>query len=316
MSKRTQRSQSGPFLNELMKGFITALETEKGYSPNSCRAYAIDIKEFITFLAESGLGDSDDPERLMPEDVTVLSIRGYLTFLHKHRIKKTSIARKLSALRSFFNYLKKKDIFPDNPAAAVLSPKTETKIPIFLSVDDMFRLLDSITGKGLLDLRNKAIFETIYSTGIRISEAAGLDAQNVDVSEKMIRVLGKGDKERLVPIGDKALAAIGDYRRQLFEEAGIGREDGALFRNKNKGRLTTRSMNRILKKTAAACGLTVPLSPHALRHSFATHMLDGGADLRTVQEILGHKSLSTTQKYTHVTIDKLMEIYDNAHPRG
>ncbi len=311
----TKHGKSGPFLEKLTHDFIEALSTEKGYSANSCRAYSTDLKEFISFVAGSGLANSDDKALLTPRDVTILSIRGYLAFLHKQGLQKTTIGRKLSTLRSFFAYLKKKNIFPDNPPAAVLSPKTETRIPVFLSVDDMFRLLDSITGTNLLDMRNRAIFETIYSTGIRVSEAAGLNARDVDTAEQMIRVLGKGDKERLVPIGAKALSSIADYRRKLFETGGIGTDSGALFRNKNQGRLTPRSINRILKKITAACGLTVPLSPHALRHSFATHMLDAGADLRIVQEILGHKSLSTTQKYTHVTIDKLMEIYDNAHPR-
>lgn len=302
-------------LNYQAERFIVSLATEKGYSPHTLRAYSGDLQEFIGYLEEGGAVSLKDGKSIMAEQVTVLSIRGYLAWLHKKAVDKRSVSRKLSTLRSFFRYLNKLDVVADNPAEGVLSPKTGEKIPAYLSVDDMFRLLDSISEDTLPALRNRAIFETIYSTGIRVSEAAGLDVPSVDSDQGVMRVYGKGSKERLVPIGRQAISAISRYRKRLFEEAGIPLTGGPLFLNKNNGRLTTRSMDRILKKTAAACGLTVPLSPHALRHSFATHMLDAGADLRIVQEILGHKSLSTTQKYTHLTIDKLMEVYDRAHPR-
>lgn len=295
----------------LADAFVESLASEKGYSPNTCRAYGADLKEFLAFLSPPD--DTEHPVCL--DDISVIAIRGYLAFLHKKKMDKSTVSRKLSVLRSFFRYLEKRGIMTGNPARAVLSPKIGRKIPAFLSVDDMFRLLDAITGDTLLDLRNRAIFETIYSTGIRVSEAAGLDAAHVETGERAFRVYGKGAKERVVPVGKKALASIAAYRGRLFEETGISAEEGPLFLNKNRGRLTTRSMDRILKQTAFRCGLTVSLSPHALRHSFATHMLDAGADLRTVQEILGHKSLSTTQKYTHVSMDKLMEVYDHAHPR-
>jgi len=295
----------------LADAFVESLASEKGYSPNTCRAYGADLKEFLAFLSPS----DDTAHPVCLDDISVIAIRGYLAFLHKKKMDKSTVSRKLSVLRSFFRYLEKRGIMTGNPARAVLSPKIGRKIPAFLSVDDMFRLLDAITGDTLLDLRNRAIFETIYSTGIRVSEAAGLDAAHVETDERVFRVYGKGAKERVVPVGKKALASIAAYRTRLFEETGIGAEEGPLFLNKNRGRLTTRSMDRILKQTALRCGLTVSLSPHALRHSFATHMLDAGADLRTVQEILGHKSLSTTQKYTHLSMDKLMEVYDHAHPR-
>lgn len=311
----SHKPPSGPLKN-LMDEFIEGLRSEKGYSVNTCRAYAGDLKDFLHFLAKSRVCDAERPEQVVPGHVTGLAIRGYLGALHQQKIEKSSVARKLAALRTFFRFLEKREVTAGNPTAGILSPKTGRKIPAYLSVDDMFRLLDTITGDTLLELRNRAIFETIYSTGIRVSEAAGLDINHIDFAEGIARVFGKGDKERVVPVGDKALRSLNHYRRKLFEETGIDTGRGPLFLNKNKGRLTARSMDRSLKQTAARCGLTVPLSPHALRHSFATHMLDGGADLRTVQEILGHKSLSTTQKYTHVTIDKLMEVYDNAHPRG
>ena len=249
------------------------------------------------------------------EQIDGITIRGYLSFLH-HKHKKTTIARKLSAIRSFFKFLVKKRIISENPAEMVLTPKQDKTIPIYLSVDEMFRVLDSIQTDTLLGLRNRAIFETLYSSGIRVSELANMNLSDVDFSAAVVRVFGKGNKQRIVPVGQKALAAINAYRTQI--ERHTDREalkDGPLFLNRFKKRLTPRSIARILKKLVEAVGLLTPVSPHALRHTFATHMLDAGADLRVVQELLGHKSLSTTQRYTHVSIDRLMETYDKAHPR-
>lgn len=310
-----KKQETPDTLRDQADRFITSLATEKGYSPHTLRAYSADLREFIQYIENDGAGFRNHQESAGARQVTVLSIRGYLTWLYKKAVDKRSVSRKLSTLRSFFRYLKKRDLVMDNPAENVLSPKTGEKIPAYLSVDDMFRLLDSVSGDTLLALRNRAVFETIYSTGIRVSEAAGLDVSSINSDQGVLRVYGKGGKERLVPVGSQALSAIDRYRRKLFAEKGIPMNRGALFLNNRDGRLTPRSMNRVLKKIAAACGLSVPLSPHALRHSFATHMLDAGADLRVVQELLGHKSLSTTQKYTHLTIDKLMEVYDRAHPR-
>lgn len=225
------------------------------------------------------------------------------------------MARKLSAIRSFFGYMVKKGSLRVNPADTLATPRRDKTIPAFLPVGEMFRLLDSIKMDGVLGLRNRAVFETLYSTGIRVSELAGLNVTDVDFDKRMIRVLGKGNKERLVPIGKKAIEFIRNYIRRLDMENIRAIDKGALFLNRNKGRLTTRSIRRILENIVKECALLTPVSPHGLRHTFATHMLDAGADLRVVQELLGHKSLSTTQKYTHVSIDKLMEIYDRAHPR-
>ena len=180
----------------------------------------------------------------------------------------------------------------------------------------MFRLLDGVKAVGVLGLRNKAILEALYSTGVRVSELAGLDIDDVDMHHGVMRVLGKGGKERMVPIGNKAIDAIFTYRQALQVESGIPSFGGGpLFLNKNHGRLTTRSMARVVDKIARACGISIPLSPHTMRHSFATHMLDAGIDLRAIQELLGHRSLSTTQRYTHVSIDRLIAAYDKAHPR-
>lgn len=309
-----------PSLKKLIEPFVESLTSEKGYSENTCRAYNHDLEEFLLFIAKNRhpkKNPQDAIELTRVKDIDGLTIREYLGFLHKKKNKKSSIARKLSTLRSFFKYLVRQGDVSDNPAETVLTPKQEKTIPTYLTVDDMFRLLDSIKTDTLLGLRNRAIFETLYSTGVRVSELSGMNVSNVDIPSQIIRVLGKGRKERMVPVGKKALAAITAYRKRLEKEEAISftTSDGPLFLNKNKGRLTARSIGRILDKTVRECALLTPVSPHGLRHTFATHMLDSGADLRIVQELLGHISLSTTQKYTHVTIDKLMETYDSAHPR-
>jgi len=304
-------------LKKQVESFIDSLRSEKGYSTNTCRAYSHNLKEFVSFIGESFLPkeDQEDAGILTADRINGLMIRGYLGFLHKKN-QKVTIARKLSAVRSFFRFLVKLGVILDNPLDLILTPKQKKTIPVYLPVDDIFRLLDSIPTHTLAGARNRAIFETLYSSGIRVSELEGLNVHDVDVNKGLIRVVGKGNKERIVPIGTKATTAIREYRKRLHIEAGIGENDNtALFLNKNLGRITSRSIARILEKTAKECGLLIPVSPHALRHTFATHMLDAGADLRVVQELLGHRSLSTTQRYTHVSIDRLMETYDKAHPR-
>lgn len=303
-------------LNKRIKTFIESLSSEKGYSENTCRAYSHDLEEFLCFIAETGLtGKRKNTDKIMADKVDGMMIRGYLGFLHK-RNRKATIARKLSSLRSFFRYLVKHGVIKDNPTDTILTPKQSKAIPAYLTVDDMFRLLDSIKANTLPGLRNHAIFEVLYSSGLRVSELAGMNTFDADFTNHVIHVFGKGSKERIVPVGKKAIDAIKAYRERLQKEKNIKIDkNGPLFLNKNYGRLTTRSIARILNKVVKECGLLTPVSPHALRHTFATHMLDAGADLRVVQELLGHKSLSTTQKYTHVTIDRLMEIYDQAHPR-
>ena len=302
----------------LVDSFVESLEAEKGYSKNTCRAYRTDLSEFIKYTADEGDESKSKEQKTSSvklSDLDVLTIRKYLGFLHQ-RNKKTTIARKLSAIRSFFRFLLKQGIIEKNPAETILTPKQENPIPTYLNVDDIFRLLDSIQTDTLLGLRNRAIFETLYSCGLRVSEIAGLNVFDVDADSGVIRVFGKGAKERVVPIGSKALDAIQAYRRRVTSELDISADDnGPMFLNKVKGRLTTRSIARILDQIVRQCSMLLPVSPHVLRHTFATHMLDAGADLRVVQELLGHKSLSTTQKYTHVSIDRLMQTYDKAHPR-
>jgi integrase/recombinase XerC len=300
-------------------GFLNVLDVQKNYSRHTLRAYRNDLDEFFRFFAEykgRNPEKKEDLESLDASQVDVLSIRAYLGALYKKQDKKSSVARKLSAVRSFFNHLLKNGDVGENPADRVATPKQEKPIPAYLTVDDMFRLLDNIETRSVAGLRDKAMFETLYSTGIRISELAGLDLARVDRPGGLIRVLGKGNKERVAPIGKRALDAIDAYR-QALAEAGPGavKDRNAVFLNQHGRRLTERSMARLLKVWAENAGIGVSIFPHAVRHTFATHMLDAGADLRGVQEILGHESLSTTQKYTHVTIDRLARAYDKAHPR-
>ncbi len=304
-------------LVESVRAFIEALPAEKGYSAHTCRAYARDLEEFIGYLgdtAEAPTGNGRDGGAPALQAVTAVMIRGYLGWLHGKN-QKSSIARKLSTLRSFFKFLIRKGVTDVNPVEGILTPKQGQHLPEYLSVDAVFRLLDSIEPDGVLAARNRAIFEMLYSCGIRVSELAGLNVYDVDPAAGTVRVFGKGAKERVVPVGAKALAAIAGYRAALQQAGVAAPPGGALFLNRDGQRLSARSIARILKKLVTACGILTPVSPHTLRHTFATHMLDSGADLRSVQELLGHKNLSTTQKYTHVSIERLMETYDKAHPR-
>ncbi len=302
-------------LTEQIEPFLKALSSEKGYSTHTIRAYRHDLLEFASFAKSGEDGGKKAQRTLVIDEVDALTIRGYLGFLHGKN-EKVTIARKLSTLRSFFRHMVKHHLVDEDPTAAILTPKHNRRMPSYLSVDDMFRLLDQTMEETVLGLRNRALFETLYGAGIRVSELTGLNVFDVDFSSGCLRVMGKGGRERIVPAGERALDRIRAYRDRLLNKTGIGVVDDApLFLNKNKGRLSSRSVGRILETLIRKCSLAVPISPHGLRHSFATHMLDAGADLRTVQELLGHKSLSTTQKYTHVSIDRLMAAYDKAHPR-
>jgi integrase/recombinase XerC len=298
--------------------FLDALAAEKGFSAHTLRAYGHNLTELTAFVAGDPEWANSHPERLGSvklEQVDELQVRGYLGYLHGRNTKST-MARKLAAIRSFFRYMHKHNRIAHNPVENLHAPKQDKPMPVYLPVDDMFRLLEAVKPIGVLGLRNRAILETLYSTGVRVSELAGLNVQDVDADNGLMRVAGKGGKQRLVPVGAKALAALEAYRQALMAETGIGMyANRPVFLNKNGGRLTTRSIARVVDKMARACALAMPVSPHAMRHSFATHMLDAGVDLRAVQELLGHSSLSTTQRYTHVSIDRLMATYDKAHPR-
>ena len=303
---------------ELIDAFIEAIETQKGYSLHTVRNYRIDLDQFHDFLKTKGRPSNKKGPGPSLESIDFPMIREYFGSLFG-TYKRSSISRKVSAVRSFFSFVEKKGSLPQNPSAEISSPKLEKYIPAYLPVDEMFRLLQRPDTSQTLGKRDRGILEVLYSCGLRVSELCGLDMGDVDCTQRLVRVVGKGNKERIVPIGREALKALEDY---LEETSGLRKKtygsalEGALFMNARGGRLTTRSVGKLVKKYGREGRLMLDISPHALRHTFATHLLDGGADLRAVQELLGHESLSTTQKYTHVSLDKLTEIYDKAHPRS
>ena len=246
------------------------------------------------------------------ERVDRWTIRKYLSLLHRKN-KKSSIARKISTLRSFFKYLVREQRVTANPAKSVSTPKREKVLPSTLSVDEAFRLVEApAKGEEGKALRDRAILELLYSSGIRVSELVGLNADHPDMELGIVKVLGKRRKERIVPVGSKAIEALSAY----LKERGAVDGKAPLFVNSRGGRFTARSVERVVKKYAKRSGIFRKISPHSLRHTFATHLLDSGADIREIQEMLGHASLSTTQRYTHLTLGKLMEVYDKAHPRS
>jgi integrase/recombinase XerC len=303
----------------LIHQFIHYLSVEKNASPHTSRCYRRDLEGFEDFLKSSGmyLTPTGDVEI---EKVDRIAIRKYLSFLHRKN-KKSSIARKISTLRSFFKYLVREQVIPSNPAKSVSTPKVEKTLPITLSVDEAFRLMESpksISEKSSSEgsrekvLRDRAILELLYSSGLRVSELVGLNSNQLDLDLGIVRVMGKGRKERIVPVGRKAIEVLKAY----LEERGMLKGDEPIFVNSLRGRLTARSVGRLIKKYTRHSGIFRKVSPHSLRHTFATHLLDAGADIREIQEMLGHSSLSTTQRYTHVSMGKLMEVYDKAHPRS
>lgn len=296
-------------IERLILDFLNHIKIQKGYSQNTVRAYARDLRDFFDFLrSHEGFHEKDTIN-----DITIHNLRSYIGSLYKTH-KKTSIVRKLSAIRSFFNFLEKRGVTNKNPAWNMSSPKPEKHLPRYLNVDEVFKLLDVKTENGWRFLRNTAILELLYSCGIRAGELRNLNIEDLDIDERIIRVKGKGEKERIVPIGTHAFNAINNY---LDSIKNIIREPkGPLIINAKGKRLSTRSIRRIVKKYAIRSGLSWDISPHSLRHSFATHLLEGGADLRAVQELLGHSNISTTQKYTYLTLDRLMAVYDKSHPRG
>ncbi|MBN1850429.1 MAG: tyrosine recombinase XerC [Deltaproteobacteria bacterium] len=304
-------------LAQLIEKFIIYLGSQKAYSDHTLKSYQNDLFQFLGFLAQSDLISEEEVLQDRLGRIDFLTLRAYLGGLFG-QYKKTTIARKLSALRSFFHFLEKNDLVTQNPAADVSTPKQGKYIPTYLPVDDMFRLLEGPDKEKPLGLRDLAILEVLYSCGIRVAELVGLDLSNIDFDQRLVKVIGKGKKERMVPIGKQAIQAVKIYlegtTRLRAKNPPI--QEQPLFINARGGRLSARSVRTIVKRYAKRCGLMPEISPHSLRHTFATHLLDGGADLRSVQELLGHVSLSTTQKYTHVTMDKLMKVYDKAHPRA
>jgi len=293
-------------IKDSLAAFRRHLERERNASPHTVRAYLDDLEQFIAHLrAELGL----EPR---PRDVDHLLIRSFLARLHQDGLKKSSAARKLASLRTFFRYLCREGILEANPARALLSPRVERRIPAHLDEADMAKLV-AVEGGADADLRARAILELLYATGIRCAELVGLDLPEVDLEGRFVRVLGKGRKERVVPFGTPAEKAVRDY---LPVRARWRPRTDALFVNARGGRLTDRSVRNVVRRRVLHVALAHRISPHGLRHSFATHLLERGADLRSIQELLGHARLSTTQKYTHLDTRHILEIYSRTHPRA
>jgi integrase/recombinase XerC len=289
-----------------LAAFRRHLERERNASPHTVRAYVDDLDQFIHHLRDE-LGR--EPR---PRDVDHLLIRAFLARLHRQGLKKSSAARKLASLRTFFRYLCREGVLAANPARALLSPRQERRIPAHLDEGDVVRLLE-VDGDGDADVRARAILELLYATGIRCAELVGLDLPEVDLEARFVRVLGKGRKERVVPFGTSAQAAL---RRYLPVRSKARPRSDALLVNARGGRLTDRSVRSIVQRRVRQVAVAQRISPHGLRHSFATHLLARGADLRSIQELLGHARLSTTQKYTHLDTRHILEIYRKTHPRA
>ena len=299
---------------EALQGFISYLETERNLSGNTVESYRKDLRQFKRFLA------GKEATRMGVEDVsriTAVDIRHFLLSLYPSHAP-SSIARKVSSVKGFFVFLRWRKWIDKAPLKGVTAPKIPKKLPNFLSVDEVFHLLAESGEDDPLSLRDRAVLELIYSSGLRVSEVVSLNVGDIDESIHLVRVLGKGGKERIVPVGEKALVAIRAYkekRGELVRKRKDGISTQALFLNRFGTRLTARSVERMIKIYAQKRGLARKINPHALRHSFATHLLGAGADLRSIQEMLGHANLSTTQKYTHISLEQLMRVYDKSHPR-
>ena len=314
----------------LVQQFIYYLSAERHFSAHTARCYAADLEQFCGYLLPPGKGESAAggfngeggashrhgiDRRLLDSDTD--TVREFMSQLRDKNYCKSTVARKLATLRSFYKFLVRRGHLAVNPVASIRTPKQDKRLPKFLELEQIEKLFSNCDTTTLLGARDRAILETLYSTGIRVSELIALNVGDIDLGTNVVRVRGKGKKERVIPIGPSAVKAILHYLDLRKGERGPARtEVEALFINKHGQRLSTRSVRRKLDKYLLEAGLDLSVSPHTLRHSFATHMLQRGADLRSVQEMLGHQSLSTTQIYTHVSGEKVKETYDKAHPRA
>jgi integrase/recombinase XerC len=303
-------------MDELIERYIQYLRYERNASPHTVRNYRSDLVQFRDFLAQGQPGS-----KVSLKSIDALRIRGFLAHLFEKEQKKTSIARKLAAVRAFFKFLSRERVLAENPAATVSTPKLARTLPRIMSEEEMNDFLDRMgqaaqSGDPAV-ARDRAILELLYASGLRVSELTGLDLRNVNFGDGIVLVRGKGNKERIVPFGSKAREALTAYlpvREKILHENKA--TTAALFLNARGGRLTPRSVDRLLKKHIRRFCANVKVSPHSLRHAFASHLLAEGADLRAIQEMLGHKSLATTQKYTQVSIKQLMDVYDKTHPKA
>lgn len=297
------------------KEFIEYLRLNQNASPHTARAYESDLDQFFTYLAAAR---KKTAQELSSADLDVTAVSGFLADLHRRGNSRASAARKLASLRTFFRYLRREGRIDDDPAALVGTPKRDKKLPAHLAEQEMSRLLETPDLSTPFGRRDRAILELFYASGLRLSELVGLDLDDVNLSGRVVRVLGKGGKERIVPFNKTAAQAIRIWLGDLgaLTSANPSRGPRALFVNYRGGRLSTRSVDRLVRKYVAQCSTRFGISPHALRHSFATHLLQRGADLRAIQELLGHVRLSTTQRYTHVNATQLIDAYKRAHPRS
>jgi integrase/recombinase XerC len=293
---------------DYIEAFNTYLSVEKGASKNTIDAYLSDLQQFSTFLASTYSNKS-------LESAGIMEIRRFIALLLKTE-KKSSVGRKLAALKTFYKYLLREHIVQMNPAELIAIPKKEKTLPNFLNVDEAFKLIEQPESDNFLSLRDRTILELFYASGIRVSELVGLDIENIDINIGYIKVIGKGRKERIIPINKKAVEIVGLYLNERRRFLNGKPPTSALFINRYGKRITRRAIGMIVRKYMLNSGINKHISPHALRHTFATHLLDAGADLRFIQELLGHASISTTQIYTHTSMDRLMKVYDDTHPRA
>jgi integrase/recombinase XerC len=335
--------------------FLNYLQNERNASPHTITNYSSDLEQFLQYITlpkeSEGRGAPEAKKHLLPRDIDHRLIREFLGHLHSFGLQKTSVARKLTSLRSFFKFCNREELIQNNPAKLVATPRLPKRVPVVVPASELNLFLDQLGGpiralpgrksrrkartkteksselaaqsavddSRVLLPRDRAIMELLYASGLRVSELIGLNEEDMDRTEQMLRVRGKGRKERMVPFGGKALAALDNYwnlRDQLLGKEKSKTHTTAIFLNYAGRRLGGRSIRRIVNKYVKLAGVNWSLHPHSLRHAFATHLLADGADLRAIQELLGHASLSTTQKYTHATITQLMEVYDKAHPRA
>ncbi|MCK9554627.1 tyrosine recombinase XerC [bacterium] len=299
-------------INEIAQ-FLNYLRVEKDASSHTIRNYRNDLLQFVEFISDKSYSVLD---RL--NEIDHITIRNFLANIKDKNYSRATVVRKIAALRSFFRYMLREGFIKANPAVGMIMPKKERKLPNFLDMKEIGKLLEAPDVNILDGLRDRAILEILYSSGIRVSELVGLNAGSVDLIGEVLKVKGKGKKERLVPIGSVAVNILNEYinKRKKGDYKGRRADFTAVFLNKYGQRITDRSVRRIVDKYIRNVALEHKISPHVFRHTFATHMLDAGADLRSVQELLGHSSLSTTQIYTHVTTEKLKKVYDKAHPRA
>ena len=310
----------------LVKQFLEYLKLEKHFSDYTVKSYGADLIQFGQFLAgEIGQAHStavaDEFKSLSLDDKFVkcepLTVREFLAYLYGHNYTKSTTARKLATLRSFYKFVIRRGLTSSNPLSTIRTPKQEKRLPKCLDLDQVQKLLDAPGDSDLLSSRDKAMLEVLYSSGIRVSELVELEMSDMDLQEGVLRVRGKGRKDRLTPIGSQAIRAVQRYfELRSMDSKSVAQTNGRVFLNKHGESLSTRSVRRKLDKYLVAAGLDPGISPHTLRHSFATHLLNNGADLRSVQELLGHQSLSTTQVYTHLTTTRMKQVYDQAHPRA